>query len=198
MASNRRTLNALMIGAIVILILLLAATAVIQWAQQSRNRLPVLGTVPSFEMTNHRGQTFDREDIMGKISVVDFIFTNCQNACPVMSAHMEELYHFYAHTDQVQFVSISVDPERDTLEQLQHYARKHGVTDHRWIFLRAPVAEVIDLSENGFYLPAENLPMGHSTKFVLVDQSGQIRSYHDAMDSTSLDLLTSNIKKLAE
>jgi protein SCO1/2 len=198
MASKRRTLNGLIIGAIVILILLLGATAVIQWAQHSRNQLPVLGTVPSFEMTNHRGETFGREDLMGKISIVDFIFTNCQSACPVMSARMEELYHFYAHTDQVQFVSISVDPERDTQEQLQHYAREHGVTDRRWIFLRAPVAEVVDLSEKGFYLPAENLPMGHSTKFVLVDKSAQIRAYHDAMDINSLDLLKSDIKKLAE
>ncbi|MFC2150609.1 SCO family protein [Calditrichota bacterium] len=147
--------------------------------------LPDLGDVPRFMFTEHNGGVFGVQHLRGKISVVDFIFTNCPGICPTMTANMKELYEAYADSIHLQFVSISVDPDRDSLFVLQKYALAQRVYDDRWKFLRAPIEEVVKLSEDGFKLAADDLPGGHSNKFALVDEDGQIRAYHDG---TSNDL----------
>ena len=108
---------------------------------------------------------------------------------------MAELYEFYRSSDKVQFVSISVDPDRDSLEALIDYGCNLGVDDDRWIFLCAPIEQVVEICEKDFMLAAEALPMGHTTKFIIVDHLGQIRSYHEGVDAESMDGLKYNIKQ---
>jgi protein SCO1/2 len=178
-------------------IMAVGGALVIDRANKSRSEIPVLWEVPDFEFVESSGRPFGLGDIKGKINVVDFIFTNCPNICPVMSAEMAKLYRLYSESPIVQFVSISVDPARDTLEALREYAASWGVDDDRWIFLTGHIEEVVRLSEEGFKLPAGDLPMGHSNRFVLVDPDGMIRSYHDSFDDAALDALKANIKELA-
>ena len=192
------SIKAFYIGIAVILIFVFVSSLVIRQAEHSRSSLPVIGRVPNFEFTERSGKPFGSANMLGSICIVDFIFTNCPSACPIMAEKMEELYQLYDHSDKVKFISITVDPERDTLETLQNYAKLHGVNDDRWLFLRAPIEDVIDLSEKGFYLPAENLPMGHSPKLVLVDHEGNIRGYYNALEQAPIELLKTHIKALAK
>ena len=94
----------------------------------------------------------------------------------------------------MQFVSISVDPDTDSLPVLRAYARDLGVTDNRWVFLRGPIDEVVRVSEKGFMLAMGALPAGHSSKFALVDAKGQIRGYYSSDDDESQLLLQHHIR----
>ena len=180
---------------ITFIILLVLAYFVIEQGQQSQSQIPVLYEVPEFHFTERNGEAVGRSIFSGRITVVDFIFTNCPGPCPLMSQRMSELYDLYSGTDKVGFVSISVDPNRDSLEALRQYADRFGVNDQRWLFLRAPIDQVIDLYENGFKLGGL-LPADHSTKFILVDNKGRIRGYYDSLDDISLSILKTNIKQL--
>ena len=186
----------MIIIAVVLILLAGGAYLVIDKADQSRSQLPVLGTVPEFNFINYDGKEFDRNDLNDKISVVDFIFTRCKGPCPTMSGYMEELYKKYENSDVVQFVSISVDPDYDSLNVLMQYADDHGVTDDRWKFLHSDIESVKNLCEGGFMLAADDLPGAHSTKFVLVDRQGQIRGYYSGTDEASIKILTTNINSL--
>ena len=188
----------ILVTAAVVLVLGLTATFVIIEARNSLVELPVLSTVPNFELLERNGAAFGSTDLQGKISVVDFIFTNCQGPCPVMADNMTELYRAFAGSDKVQFVSISVDPERDSLIVLQEYALRHGVTDNRWVFLRGDLETIKWLSESGFMLAADELPGMHSIKFVLVDNKGQIRGYYSGTDNASVNILKTHIQELLE
>jgi protein SCO1/2 len=183
-------------GSLVGLFFVVIALGVINQADKSRSNLPFYGEVPVFEFTERRGETFNQADFLGKISIVDFIFTRCQGACPIMARAMRPLYQLYEGYDAIQFVSISVDPEYDTPEVLSEYAIRQGVTDNRWVFLNGQLQEVVRVSEEGFLLPADQLPMGHSTRFVLVDQKGQIRGYYDSYSQASMDVLKIHIRAL--
>jgi len=177
------------------LILALLGLIVIELAQDSRQSLEVLGTVPDFSFTSQNGEIFGKREMTGKINIVNFFFTSCQGPCPYMNSKVAGLYQKYATTDMVRFVSISVDPETDSLNVLRNYAARFGVTDERWQFLRGPIEDVQDLTENGFHLAGE-LPNLHSTKLVLVDADGNIRGYYDSFDDISLDLLTVHTREL--
>ena len=197
MSTEVRLAKTVLWSMLVVALLAVGALFVIDRAEKSRQSLPVIDPVPAFEFTARNGQPFGMEDLKGKINVVDFVFTNCQGPCPVMSTNMAELYKFYAHSPKVQFVSISVDPARDSLAALQAYAERYGVTDYRWRFIRGPMEQVRQLSEGGFHLAADQLPMGHSTRFVLVDPQAQIRGYYDSNDMRSLDKLREDIRVIA-
>ncbi len=185
----------IIIGAMILLAFL--ALTVVDFANRSLTQIPVLGEVPPFSFTSHHNQQFNNTNLDGKLSVISFMFTRCKSICPVMSANVLEVYDFYAHSDKLQFVSITVDPDVDSIPQLAKYADSLGVNDMRWIFLRTEIENVIDFSENGLMIGAGNLPGGHSTRLVLVDHLGQIRSYHNGMDKEELELMKNNINILA-
>ncbi len=184
-------------GIVFAFILSFFSALVISAAKKSIADLPVYGKNPQFELIEQSGETFNSRDMNGALWLVDFIFTNCQGACPTMSGHMSDFYTLYAHSDKIRFLSISVDPKRDTLEVLQNYAKAQGVVDNRWLFTRGDIHYIIDICENGYMLPAENLPMGHSTKFILIDHVGHIRGYYDALYDPDMDQLKIHIRELA-
>ncbi|MCJ7829186.1 MAG: SCO family protein, partial [Dehalococcoidia bacterium] len=63
----------------------------------------------------------------------------CPGPCPFMSSKMAELYQIYSNTDKVQFISISIDPNRDSLSVLKEYAEQFPV------YVRRRMAEVVQV-----------------------------------------------------
>ena len=196
MPSDRKFPILIPIIAAVALVLGLGAILVIKSAESSRSTLPVQGTVPAFEAVNQDGAPFGLQNLKGKISIVNFMFTNCPGICPVMSGNLAKLYNQFFSEPKLQIVSISVDPDRDTLAALRDYAQGFGVNDSRWQFLCMPINDVVNLSENGFKLTAQDLPSGHSSRFVLVDSKGQIRGYYIGTDPDEVDKLARDIPGL--
>ena len=194
---SQRSMMALIVGIVVVVAVMgVGAQAVLSSANASRADIRVYGDVPQFTYTDQDGQPFGLDNMKGKISVVDFIFTNCQMACPMMATQMKLLYDRYDGSGEVQFVSISVDPERDSIPRLREYADQLGVIDNRWVFLRAGIDSVRQLAEKGFMVSGD-FPGGHSTKFILVDPKGQIRGYYEYNNSAELDLLRLHIREMA-
>jgi protein SCO1/2 len=169
---------------------------VIRQADKSRTHLPLLGDVPDFQFRDQNDRPFGRAQMLGKVCVVDFIFTRCQGICPVMANRYTRLHRLFQDAPELQLISVSVDPDYDTPDILRQYAASYGVTDGRWILLHAPLDHVKDFCENGFLLPAEDLPQGHSGKFALVDRQGRIRGYYDHDNDADQNLLKIHIRAL--
>ncbi len=103
-------------------ILALIGLLVIEMAVESRRTLDELGMVPEFSFVDQNGKLFGQAQMLGKINIVNFFFTSCQGPCPFMNAKVAELYQKYSTTDMVRFISVSVDPETDSLNVLRDYA----------------------------------------------------------------------------
>ncbi|WP_456441131.1 SCO family protein [Caldithrix abyssi] len=190
-----KRLKLIILFAAALLVILIIAMTVIQKAQNSLANLPRLYAVPEFTFVERSGQPFGLDQLKGKINVVDFIFTRCGGPCPLMGKSMSELYAAFSRSDKVQLVSITCDPDYDSLQVLQDYARELGVTDQRWVFVRGEKEEMKNLYEQGFKLAGE-LPYDHSTKLILVDGEGWIRGYYDYDDPIDMDLLKQHIAAL--
>src|SRR3954469_8650403 len=142
---------------------------------------PVLSALPEFALTDHEGIPFTLQQAKGRPWVVDFIFTRCAGACPLMTAQLGRLVpQLPAGTG---LLSISVDPTYDPPAVLAAYAKEHHAGP-AWKFLTGAPAAVYALSTEGFKLAAMPLPAGeasadgpflHSQKFVLVDSQARIR-----------------------
>lgn len=175
----------------------LFANWVINKAQSSID-IPVIKEVPRFSFTNQNGEKFSNNNFRDKVTILNFIFTSCTGPCPLMTLNMQKLYSNFKGTKEVQFVSITVDPEVDTQEKLKLEAEMIGVDNNQWQFLRSDLDEVKKLKRDGFMLFADNLPNGHSIKSILIDNVGNIRKYYDGTDIGSQEILKKDIVYLLD
>jgi len=100
--------------------------------------------IPELSFVDQRGQATTLRDAIGsdKPVLVNFIFTTCTTICPVMSAGMSQfLKNLGAERDHVRVVSISIDPEVDTVENLRAYAARYHAAPS-WQFLTGNPAAV--------------------------------------------------------
>ena len=169
----------------------------IQVQHLQERKLPSVGSVPSFELVNQEAQPFGSAQLAGKIWIADFIFTTCPGPCPIISTRMSELERPLEQSD-VQLVSFSVDPEKDTPAVLQEYAEKLKAQPGRWNFLTGERDAIYSLMRDGFkltILEEEGMPV-HATTFVLVDRRGTIRGYYDALAPDAVTKLLADTNHL--
>ncbi|MGZ5442083.1 MAG: SCO family protein [Thermoanaerobaculia bacterium] len=171
-------------------------------ACQPRLDLPKLFPVPATTLVNERGETLNLDALKGNVVVYDFIFTSCTGTCPIMTNNMRALTPMIDRDAPVRFVSISVDPARDTPAVLSQYAARVR-NDPRWTFLTGDRDAIVDLSVKGFKLSAgDPMPGGepllHSSKFAVADKAGVIRGYYDAMDGTAPEQVARAVEQLLD
>jgi protein SCO1/2 len=170
----------------------------------------ILGTLPSFALTDQRGQPFGTRELRGKVWVADFMFTSCQAACPLLSQRMAEVgRRAKGLGPDFHLVSISVDPDRDTPEKLATYAARYGAHPLAWSFLTGHADEIEAAVVGGFKVgmgkdPApgnadpkrEIFEIFHGENLVLVDRQLRIRGYFSATPE-GLDLLMTAVGRVA-
>ena len=171
-----------------------------------REPLDVFGDVPTFTLTDQLERTVNTETLRGKVVVANFIYTSCRDICPQLSTQMQAFQDRLRGENllgtEVQLLSFTVDPERDTPAVLRAYAERHGADPDAWRFLTGPKETIVPLIVDGFHLgvqvlpPAEASPSSHdpgtvfhdtyevmhSGRFVLIDRAGRIRAYFDGRE----------------
>lgn len=115
-----------------------------------------LGRVPPFALIERNGKDITLADLRGKVWIADFIFTQCVDACPLMSATMARLQSEFVNEPDLRLVSISVDPEYDTPAILARYATQFGADPDRWYFLTGEKKTIYRLVREGFKLAVQD------------------------------------------
>lgn len=172
--------------------------------------------VPDFVFTNQDGRLISNEDYLGKVYVIEFFFTSCPTICPVMNSNMKRLEETFGNRDDFGIASFTIDPEKDTPEQLKRYAENLGVFSQNWHFLTGDADAIYTLANTGFNIFAginPNVAGGfeHQGYFALVDQNGYLRSRRDSfgnpivyylgipeseLETQGTDMLLEDIQKL--
>jgi protein SCO1 len=158
-------------------------------------------TIPNFHFTDQDGKTVTEKDFEGSIYVTDFFFTTCHSICPIMSDQMERVYNKYKSNPEVKFLSHTVDPEIDSVEQLKSYALKHNAKSEQWHFVTGEKAKLYEIARKGYFLDAQEGNGGpddfiHTQNFALIDKDKRIRGYYDGIDSSDVDQLIQDIDLL--
>ncbi|WP_206482981.1 SCO family protein [Thalassotalea sp. G2M2-11] len=136
-------------------------------------------TIKPFAMTDHLGQAFTNQELMGKWSWVFFGYTSCPDVCPTT---MQELNFYYddfkSVSNNVQVLLVSVDPKRDTVEKLAQYVAyfnnefKGLTADHSVLF---PFARNLGLMYAISDDQADdNYLVDHSASIVLINPQGKV------------------------
>lgn len=161
-------------------------------AKREFDALPELRKAPEFSGINYDGQHFHSSELAGRIWIADFIFTTCAEICPKMSDNTARLIRLTG--GKIPVVSITVDPEYDSLPILREYAAKYAGGNKLWHFISMPLDSVRKTSVKGFAVGNYENPMEHSSRLIVVDEKGMIRGYYDGVDSSAVNALALLLK----
>lgn len=144
--------------------------------------------VRNIQFTNQLGQHVSLDDLKGKILVIDFFFTRCPSICPGLARNMKKLQDaFVKNPEIVQFISISVDPEHDSVPQLRKFADKFNINHDSWWMVTGDKKDIYDfaLNELKASIADSNVDTAfiHTENFFLLDSSRVIRGWYNGFDT---------------
>ncbi len=96
----------------------------------------------SFTLTNQFSRSVSLDDYRGKVVLLTFLYTKCPDICPLTTSNIREAYELLeSDAEELAMVAVSVDPERDTVEEALDFSQHWQMTD-RWDFLTGRRAEL--------------------------------------------------------
>ena len=158
--------------------------------------------IPDFTLTNQDGKQVSLHDMVRidpetgdtvpKVIVANFFFTHCATICPGMTMNIKKLQESIKKStkvgdrtaDFVQFISFSVDPDRDSVPQLKKWADRFQINPENWWLLTGYKRTIYDLSLKHMNLSVQD-PQGVDTGFfhtdiiVLIDRDRVVRMPRD-------------------
>lgn len=157
-------------------------------------------------LVNQLGDTVTFDSLRGKILVLDFFFTRCPTICPRMTMNMKRMAESIHNgkrvgdktNKRIHFLSVSIDPERDSLERIKAWTDRFQINPEQWWVLTGNrdsiyrfVLEEIKLG----LIDGEGVDSNfvHSDKFVLLDTARRVRGYYSGLDTMELKKLSNDI-----
>jgi protein SCO1 len=141
--------------------------------------LPKIAPAPEFALTSQDGEPVTLADLRGRVVAVTFILTMCTTTCPVLTPMMSFVQDQLGSDfgAKIRFVSITVDPERDTADVLKQYAQSFGANFAGWSFLTGTPEAIRDVTRRyGVYASkTANDDVEHTFLTSIVDPHGILR-----------------------
>ena len=141
--------------------------------------LPKIGPAPDFTLTAQDGAPVALSDLRGKVVALTFIFTRCTDTCPVLTPMMSFVQDRLGRDfgTKIAFISITVDPERDTPEELKEYAKAFGADPAGWFFATGAPDVIRDVTRRYgvFAAKAADSSVDHTFLTSIVDRRGILR-----------------------
>jgi protein SCO1/2 len=156
--------------------------------------------VADLRLTNQLGSLVSlNEDLKGRIVLVNFFFSTCPTVCPKLTAHMGMIQKVFRRNpkmdrsleNSVHFLSLTVDPERDSFPALRAYAERYNADHDHWWFLTGDRKDIYNFARKELRVVMEEGNGGaddfiHSQTMVLLDQDRYIRGYYNGLDTMEI------------
>lgn len=169
-----------------------------QWEASRGEAISYTQAVPpltEFELTERSGEPFRTDDMRGKVWVATYFFSTCPGSCIRLNQNIQFMHNLPELKD-VTWVSITCDPDNDSLEALSDYADRWEADPKRWLFCRA------DLDYTKRVAAGMNVALtrkGHQDYAIVIDKTGKIRGMYDATSKSDCQRLhTRLLECLAE
>ena len=147
-------------------------------------KLPLIKPAPDFTLLDTSGRPTQLSELRGRVVLINFIYTTCLSACPLLTQRIALLQARLARSGlrerQAHFLSITVDPDRDSAEVLGRYAGRFGAGSDGWRFLREEPERLqrVLTAYDEWTRPQPDGEIDHPARLYLVDRRGNIREIY--------------------
>lgn len=177
---------------------------------QRREALASL-VIPDFTLHAQDGRPVTRDDLLGKWTVLSFGFTHCTLVCPIMHGQLYRVQGMIDDLPNVQILSVSVDPEHDTVQRLAEYADQMGAEPDHWTFATADADTLQRLMTDGLGLGyqtddtltidlgdgASMANISHSSRFIVVSPEARVTAMYRGTEPDEVDRMISDLRAWA-
>ena len=179
----------------------------VQETSSQSSELPMLVQLPDFALRDQTGENFGSEQLEDKPWIANFVFTRCPTTCPIQTRNLAKFQKQLKKIpggEQIELVSITVDPNFDTSAVLADYAKQMQADPERWHFLTGSREDIWDLCKKGFKLAVDDAPpeapspIMHSSRMMLVDREGQIRGFYEGTTREGMNELRMALENLLQ
>jgi protein SCO1 len=147
--------------------------------------LAVGDPMPDYQFTNETGRAVSLRDFQGQAFAFTFIFTRCPfpTFCPRMSNNFADVYKQLKSSPNAptnwHLLTITMDPDYDTPQVLQNYAKVFVYDPQKWNYLTGALIDITAIGEQfglEFYRPDPSQPAGltHNLRTVVIDAAGRV------------------------
>lgn len=144
-------------------------------------------------LTDQAGKRFDLAEAAGRTLVLSFLFTSCGSACPMQTARLAKVQSLLPDSlkERSRFVSVSIDPRRDSASALADYAFAFRIDTSHWRLGATPDTAALARLMAALYVGVKPGPAGapdHEMAVLLIDPKGGIaqRYLGDKLDEIRL------------
>ncbi len=160
---------------------------------------------PDIEVVDQTGESFNFKDFEGKHVLMTFIYTSCAAACPEMTTNMKYVYEKtddkYFEEDLI-FLSVSFDMERDTVEVLDRYAEYFNADPASWKMLRVLDDNDLEILLDTYgvtVIPEGDTDYQHNTSFYILNPEGQLTEVLNFKEpDIAAEILTEHLEEQEE
>lgn len=158
------------------------------------------------QFTNQLGEKVSLSRLKGKVVVADFFFTHCPTICPAMALSMKRLQDGVTNSNRVgnktpdflKLLSISIDPERDSVPRLRKWADRFQVNPDQWWLATGQSQETYDYAKNELRLgiwdgKGVDTNFEHTDYMVLIDTNQVIRGFYHGLNDTAMSRLSEDL-----
>ena len=157
--------------------------------------------VKNIQLTNQLGNKVSLDDLHGKIIVLNFFFTRCPTICPGLTKNMKRLQDSFVKNDSiVQFISVSIDPQHDSVPQLRKFADRYNINHDTWWMVTGDKKEIYEFALQEIKAsvadPGVDTAFIHTENFFLLDSNRIVRGFYNGFDTVKLAKLVRDIPLL--
>lgn len=176
-------------------------------SKEASPKLDKLIAAPNFQLTDLDGKQVTLDDSKGKVRVIYFFYANCPDICPpttyLMTQVQNQLKDKGTFGKDVEFLSITFDPKRDSIAAMSKFAGKFDIDASGWKFLREDSEEDTKKLMNDFgldLLKDEKTGLfSHTDTITIVDRQGEVRKYMTgSIQETKADDITKVVDTLVD
>lgn len=161
------------------------------------SELPRYSEISSLSLIDSNNNIFNINSVNSKVILVNLIFTNCQGVCPLITSKLVPVYKKYSKNNgDLSILSISIDPSRDTPDELKKFSIKQSANHANWYFLTGEKDIINRFLEKDLRVGSIDDPDLHSQRVTLIDHERFIRGYFDITKGTGLEDLNAAINQL--
>lgn len=135
-------------------------------------------TVGNIVLYDQYGNRVTMADFDSCIIVASIFFASCPEVCPKMNGQIEAVAAEFGKLKKIKFLSVSIDPENDSIPVLKAYAERFHASKFQWQFCTGNKSEIYDWALNDLMLASEQRGQNfiHDDKVVIIDREKYIRS----------------------
>jgi protein SCO1/2 len=168
-----------------------------QWESTRGEAISLAAVGPpltDFELTERSGDTFRSSDMRGKVWVVTYFYASCPGQCIRLNSNIK-LMHNLPELKDVTWVSITCDPDNDTLPVLRDYADRWQADPKRWLFCRADLSYIKRI---GLGMNLDIYRQSHKDYAIVIDKAGKIRGMYDGTSRSDCERLDTRLQECLE